>query len=91
MLLAVLQEGDIIELCRNSFLRMLCPDSQGVLVNRGGEVLRIDRRQLRREPLEPPKPEAKKPPTVTTRGAKPSPPKPPHPEPKKITDDSDFF
>jgi hypothetical protein len=82
MLLAVLQPGDIIELCRNSFLRMLMPDSQGVLIWRNGENIRIDRRQLKRESLEPPKP-------------KPAPAAKPHPKPiaakVKVPEGEDIF
>ncbi len=60
-LYTLMEDGDIVELARNSFLRMLVPDAQGVLIWRARtrENIRIDRRQLRFEPPEPPKPKPK--------------------------------
>jgi hypothetical protein len=64
----LMQPGDIIELCRNSFLRMLNPDAQGVLIWRAGTTIRIDRRQIRREAFDgKPKPASpRKPPQPFT-------------------------
>ena len=70
-LLAVLEPGDVLELCKNSYLRMLMPDAQGVLISRNGETIRVDRRQLRRAGTAQAGP--KKPPAVATRNAKPHP------------------
>jgi len=82
-LYTLLEDGDIIELCRNSFLRMLNPDAQGILIWRARtkENIRIDRRQLKAEPPEP---------RIET--PKPKPAAPPMPDPKsKVDDDFDPF